>query len=176
MEDMDGIRLGVRPYRGDPILEDDTQTTKSIHLLEAGKVWEMGMHVGIPGTGIDRFAISIASKHYAGNESFTGIACESGDEANILAHSPDGAMEDVSVYLWDADEDGFADGYTVTTGREDPNSPWDGSGPPDVIPEPRWAAVCSAVGPEVCGNPRAPSNCNFLGYVKMQFTLHAIVK
>jgi len=176
MDEMDALRLNVRPYRGDPILEDPTQTAESIHRLAwKAEGYEMGMHFGKPDTGIDRFAISIASKHYEGNESFTGISCESGYEAEILTHSPEpgGAMRDVSVYLWrDFDGDGLADGYTVTTGKfgEIADSL---EGPPDVEPGARWAAVCSAVGDKTCGNPKAPSNCNFLGYVEIQFTLHA---
>jgi hypothetical protein len=178
MDEMDALRLNVRPYRGDPILGDPTQTTESIHRLAWQNVpYEMGMHFGKPDTGIDRFAISIASLHYKGNENFTGIACEIDDPKYvkaILANSPEGAMRDVSVYLWrDADKDGLPDGYTVTTGEiKDVDETLDG--PPDVIPGTRWAAVCSAVGPDApCGNPKASSNCNFLGYVEMKFTLHA---
>lgn len=169
---MDAMRIGVRPYRGDPILQDPSQTTESIHLLPPG-IYEMGMHFYIPNTGIDRFSISIASKHYEGNEAFTGIDCDSGYEAQILDHSPDGPMQDVSVYVWpDGDNDGLPDAYTVTTGVIS----FDELGFPKVEPGSRYAAVCSAVGPLVCGNPKAPSNCNFLGYVNMQFTLTAMTK
>jgi hypothetical protein len=165
MDEMDLFKLNVRPYR-------NTQTEESIHLLTPGEIYEMGMHFTIPETGIDRFSVSIASEHYEGNESFTGIACKSGHEAEILTHSPEagGNMRDVSVYLWpDVNVDGIPDGYTVTTG----SITVDGNGTLNVTEGSRWAAVCSAVGPLDCGNPRAPDNCNFLGYVEMQFTLHA---
>ena len=182
MEEMDALRLNVRPYR-----DDLAQTTESIHRLEwKAEGYEMGMHFGKPDTGIDRFAISIASQHYPGNEKFTGIACEIDDPdyvAKILASSPEledlsagrskGAMRDVSVYLWrDTDEDGLPDGYTVTTGEFGVITK-DLDGPPEVEPGARWAAVCSAVGDKECGNPKAPSNCNFHGYVEVRFTLHA---
>jgi len=180
--EMDPLRLNVRPYRKDP-----TQTEGSIHLLTPGGLYEMGMRFKVPAsTGSERFAVSIASKWYEGNELFTGIACESGDEANILINSPEeagspnldgsnvkGHMRDVLVYLWpDDDGDGYADAYTVTTGLivVDENT-----GFPTVTPGPRYAAVCSAAGPKVCGNPKAPSNCNFLGYVEIQFTLDTVV-
>lgn len=166
LDDMEPIRINVRPYR-------NTQTEDGIHLLPWQAIpYEMGMRFSIPGT--ERFSVSIASEHYEGNESFTGIGCETGLEAEILtnAPTPDGKMQDVSVYLWpDDDTDGFPDGYTVTTG----SITVDANGTPSVSAGPRYAAVCSSVGPLVCGNPRAPSNCNFLGYVKMQFTLHTVV-
>ncbi|MFC1701991.1 hypothetical protein ACFL1J_04525 [Pseudomonadota bacterium] len=176
MDDMEPIRINVRPYRDDP-----NQTEDGIHLLPWKSVpYEMGMHFNIPGT--QRFSVSIASLWYEGNETFTGISCESGHELDILAGAPEpgGAMRDVSVYLWlDGDGDGFADGYTVTTGDITPLQHENGDykeGPPTVNPGSRYAAVCSSVGPEVCGNPKAPSNCNFLGYVKVGFTMHAVVK
>lgn len=133
--------------------------------------YEMGLRLSIPGT--KRFSISIASEWYEGNESFTGIGCETGHEAAILANTPGGAMKDVSVYLWpDDDADGYPDAYTVSTGT----ITVDQNGTASVTPGSKWAAVCSSEGPLTCGNPRAPSNCNFLGYVDVQFTLHTIVK
>jgi hypothetical protein len=173
MTDMDLIRLGVRPYRNDP-----NQTEDGIHLLTPGEVYEMGMRFSIPGTA--HFNFSIASEWYAGNESFTGIGCETGFEYEILAHAPAPgggveAMRDVSVYLWrdGADTDDLPDGYSVSTGTITPPA---GEGPPTIVPGSRYAAVCSALGPTVCGNPRAPGICNFLGYVPVQFTMHAQVK
>ena len=182
MKEMDLIRLGVRPYRDDP-----DQTADGIHLLTPGKVYEMGMKFSIPGT--EHFNFSIAGQHYPGNESFTGINCETGFEGEILAHAPaldvatlgnvddDGVgMRDVSVYLWlDGDDaDNLPDGYTVSTGKITP--PGGPGRPTDISTARRYAAVCSAVGPAVCGNPHAPSVCNFLGYVPVQFTMHAEVK
>lgn len=179
----DPLRLNVRPYRGDPILEDPTQTTGSIHLLDPGESYEMGMRFNVPtGSAGERFTISIASLHYQGNEGFTGIACESGDEKNILLNAPGGPMEDVSVYLWGdgIDDDEFPDGYTVTTGSFKRDTSDNIVVNPDGSPVlesagSRWAAVCSAMGPNDCGNPQSPSNCNFLGYVKIQFTLDTVV-
>jgi len=187
MDEMDPIRINVRPYR-----EDETQTEDGIHLLPwSAEPYKMGMRFNFPGT--ERFNLSIAAQHYPGNESFTGIGCETGFEQQILENAPNGNMRDVSVYLWrdgvDADE--LPDGYTVSTGVITPRK--DGSdyleGPPDVsYPEPdpdadppnldhlTYAAVCSSVGPDTCGNPRAPDNCNFLGYVPVQFTMHTRVK
>jgi hypothetical protein len=177
----DPLRLNVRPYR-----ERETQTDASIHLLTPGESYEMGMRFTVPAsTGIERFAVSIASQWYGGNEGFTGIACESGDELAILANSPekhsteteddDGPMRDVSVYLWpDVDEDGYAKAYTVTTGSinfDEETGDFVG-----ITPGTRWAAVCSAAGPQDCGNPKAPNNCNFLGYVEVQFTLYTVVQ
>jgi hypothetical protein len=194
-DNMGPLRLNVRPYR-------KTQTEGSIHLLTPGELYEMGMRFTVPAsTGSERFAVSIASEWYDGNEGFTGIACESGDEANILTHSPEPGgllnldvnnelkklsvpheMRDVLVYLWPdgPDDDDFPDAYTVTTGsfvlNEDYSIKLDElTGSPTVIPGSRWAAVCSALGPKTCGNPKAPSNCNFLGYVEIQFTLDAMV-
>lgn len=173
MNEMDLIRLGVRPYR-------DTQTEDGIHLLHPGDVYEMGMRFSIPGT--EHFNFSIASEWYEGNESFTGIGCETGFEEQILLNAPNPrggggveAMRDVSVYLWlDGDDaDDLPDGYTVSTGLISKPT---GEGPPAITPGPRYAAVCSSVGPAVCGNPHAPSNCNFLGYVPVTFTMHARVK
>ena len=132
----------------------------------------MGMSFSIPGT--ERFSFSIAAQHYDGNEGFTGISCETDHEDLILAHSPDGAMKDVSVYLWpDDNTDGYPDAYTVSTGTIVVAGDGTASVP---IPGSKWAAVCSSVGPLTCGNPKAPSKCNFLGYVAVQFTLHTIVK
>jgi len=175
MNEMDLIRLGVRPYRN----PEDQQTADGIHLLTPGEIYEMGMRFSIPGT--EHFNFSIASKWYEGNESFTGIGCETGFENQILANAPpvaeggDSGMQDVSVYLWlDGDDaDDLPDGYTVSTGQIiKPNS----EGPPTIDSGLRYAAVCSSVGPAVCGNPHAPSNCNFLGYVPVTFTMHARVK
>jgi len=169
MDDVDTIRLQVRPYREDP-----NQTTESIHLLTPGEVYEMGMNFSVVNVGIDRFSISVAAQHYPGNENFTGIACETGHEEEILAKAPDGPLRDVSIYLWtDSDADGLPDAYTISTGVITPPQ---GDGPPLVSAEARYAAVCSAVGPLVCGNPQAPSNCNFLGYVPVQFTMTAMMK
>jgi len=110
------------------------------------------MRFSIPGT--ERFNVSIASEHYLGNESFTGIGCETGHEADILAGAPDGAMQDVSVYLWpDDNADGYPDAYTVSTGTIVVAEDGTASVP---TPGSKWAAVCSSVGPEICGNPRAP--------------------
>lgn len=193
MDKMDTLLLQVRPYRKDP-----DQTTESIHRLTPGKVYGMGMNFAVAGMGIDRFSISVAAQHYVGNENFTGIACETDEDdainyANgqlILANAPpaeaggEWGMQDVSVYLWlDGDDaDDLPDGYSVTTGTFeldggavllDPDT-----GYPVIEPGPKskYAAVCSAVGPLVCGNPKTPSNCNFLGYVPVQFTMHALVK
>jgi hypothetical protein len=181
MDDMEPIRLNVRPYRND-------QTEDGIHLLIPGEIYEMGMKFSIP--GMERTSFSIASQWYEGNESFTGIGCETGFNNAILDNAPplidiSGeeedpifvplGMQDVSVYLWeDNNDDSLPDGYTISTGIiEDPDAP----GQPEVNPvAPRYAAVCSSVGPDTCGNPRAPSNCNFLGYVPVQFTMHAKVK
>jgi len=169
MDDMDTIRMQVRPYREDP-----NQTTESIHLLTPGEIYEMGMNFSLVNVGIDRFSISVAAQHYPGNENFTGIACETGHEEEILAKAPGSPMQDVSVYLWtDSDADGLPDAYTVSTGVITPPQ---GDGPPSVSAGTRYAAVCSAVGPLVCGNPQAPSNCNFLGYVPVQFTMTAMMK
>ena len=109
----------------------------------------------------------------AGNEQFQGMNCQAGNEEQIIA---DGPVQDVSVYLWfDKDGDGLPDGYTVTTG-----SILDPGNPPSILPTtsdvPRVAAICSSQGPADCGNPQAPSLCNFLGYVDMQFTFHAEIK
>jgi hypothetical protein len=176
MDEMDALRLSVRPYRGDPILKDPTQTTESIHRLPfKAEGYEMGMHLSIPGAGL--FSISIASKHYEGNETFTGIACdidEPGYVEAILANSPGVPMRDVSVYLWaDADHDGLPDAYTVTTGefKRNPSNRSiivDGDGGPTFEDGPgsRYAAVCSTVGGTV----------HFLGYVNMQFTLTATMQ
>lgn len=174
MDDMDTLGLQVRPYRL-------TQTVDSIHLLPAGEAYQMGMNFSIQKMGIDRFRISVASLWYPGNENFTGIACETGYEDAILANAPGGPMKDVWVYLWpDSDGDGLSDAYTVTTGTfdfdEDENVMLDDDGWPIVHADASWAAVCSALGPLVCGNPKAPSNCNFLGYVPVTFTMHAFMK
>jgi len=169
MSDMDTLRLQVRPYRL-------TQTTESIHLLAPGEVYEMGMNFSVVDVGLDRFSISVAAQHYLGNENFTGIACEVSyeDGQAILANAPDRPMQDVSVYLWpDSDADGLPDAYTVTTGTFLSFDPETG---PVIEPGSRYAAVCSAVGPLVCGNPQAPSNCNFLGYVPVKFTMTAMMK
>ena len=167
MSKMDPVRLAVRPYRL-------TQTYESIHLLPwKAEGYEMGMHLGLPGTG--PFSVSIASKHYIGNEAFTGINCEIDDPAYveaILANAPGGAMQDVSVYLWDdRDNDSLPDAYTVTTGsfirsEDDGQIVRDDDGMPTVVPGSRYAAVCSAVGGTV----------HFLGYAKIQFTLTAMMK
>jgi hypothetical protein len=77
--------------------------------------------------------------------------------------------------LWpdgpDADEN--PDAYTVSTGTIVVAGDGSASVP---VPGSKWAAVCSSVGPLTCGNPKAPSNCNFLGYVEVQFTIHTMVK
>lgn len=177
MDEMEPIRINVRPYRND-------QTEDGIHLLTPGETYQIGMRFSIP--GMERTSFSIASQWYPDNESFTGIGCETGFNPEILANAPPLVedetgdpvplgMQDVSVYLWeDGDGDELPDGYTVTTGTiVDPGA----EGPPGVDPiVPRYAAVCSSIGPDVCGNPRAPSNCNFLGYVPVQFTMHARVR
>ncbi len=143
------------------------------------------MRINIPGT--ERFNLSIASQWYPGNEGFTGIGCQTGFEQQILDNAPPveagglTGMKDVSVYLWlDGDGDNLPDGYTVSTGvivprRQAPDGDYL-EGPPQVTPVARYAAVCSSVGKGDCGNPRAPSNCNFLGYVPVTFTMHARVK
>jgi len=170
MDKMEPLRLNVRPYR-------ETQTRDGIHLLQWSAIpYEMGMTFSIPGT--ERFSVSIASEHYPGNESFTGISCETGYEEQILAHAPGEVMRDVSVYLWrdGLDDDDLPDGYTITTGKitPDPDPPF---GPPRNIEYgARYAAVCSSFGERTCGNPKAPSKCNFLGYVAVQFTMHTEVK
>ena len=175
MDDMEPIRINIRPYRNDP-----AQTELGIHLMDwSSEPYQMGMNFKIPGNARTNF--SIASQHYPGNESFTGISCETGTEAAILTGAPGGGMKDVSVYLWrDGDDaDDLPDGYTVTTGTINLVPDAFGvyaEGAPPVTAGTRYAAVCSSVGPEVCGNPKAPSNCNFLGYVKVQFTMHAVVK
>jgi len=168
MDDMEPIRIGVRPYRDDP-----NQTADGIHLLPPGTSYEMGLRINFPGT--EHFNFSVASQWYEGNESFTGIGCETGFEQQILENAPDGHMQDVSVYLWldGNDADDLPDGYTVSTGVITKPA---GEGPPLVSAGTRYAAVCSSVGPAVCGNPQAPSNCNFLGYVPVTFTMHARVK
>jgi len=177
MDEMDPIRINVRPYREEP----NYQTEDGIHLLPwSATPYRMGMRFSIPGT--ERFSFSIAAQWYEGNESFTGIGCETGFEQQILDNAPGGGMQDVSVYLWrdgDDDADDLPDGYTVTTGTIGPVVKVDGiypEGPPPVASDTKYAAVCSSVGPDVCGNPRAPSNCNFLGYAPVQFTLHTRVK
>ena len=178
MDKMEPIALNIRPYRLDP-----DQTAESIHLLPwKNEPYEMGMNFRIPGSS-DRFSVSIASQWYPGNESFTGLSCETGGtQPAILAGAPDGPMKDVSVYPWiDGNDDGLADGYTVTTGTITLDPPdIEGNyaeGAPPVTPGFRYAAVCSSAGPDApCGNPKAPDKCNFLGYVKVQFTMHAKVK
>jgi hypothetical protein len=100
--------------------------------------------------------MSIASKHYAGNETFTGIACDIDDRnyvAAILASPPGEApMRDVSVYLWnDVDGDGFADGYTVTTGSFTwgPEDIPSFTGPPldeNINYGPRWLLFAQQLG------------------------------
>ena len=178
MDKMEPIALNIRPYRDDPL-----QTADGIHLLPwKNEPYEMGMNFRIPGSS-DRFSVSIASEWYPGNESFTGLSCETGGtQPAILAGAPDGPMKDVSVYPWiDGNDDGLADGYTVTTGTITLDPPdIEGNyaeGAPPVTPGFRYAAVCSSAGPDApCGNPKAPDKCNFLGYVKVQFTMHAKVK
>jgi hypothetical protein len=185
MDEMEPIRINVRPYRN----PEDNQTEDGIHLLPAGVVYPMGMRFSIP--GMERTSFSIASQWYPGNESFTGIGCETGFNQEILDNAPPlieaGAiegpsvlvptgMQDVSVYLWEDgdDADNLPDGYTVSTGTIVDLGV---EGPPGVnSAAPLYAAVCSSIGPDTCGNPRAPSNCNFLGYVPVQFTMHARVK
>jgi len=190
LDDKEELRFNVRPYR-------DTQTKDGIHLLPTAPVntenpllvnpYEMGMTFGVK---YERYTISVASRHFEGNEMFTGIACQTGFEDEILTGNytygepgelgEHGALPDVTVYLWPDDSvsppdaDNLPDGYTVTTGVIDFQDP--AKFPPDVIPGPRVAAVCSPYGPEDCGNPQAPSNCNFLGYANVQFTLHAVVQ
>lgn len=174
LDKMEPIRLNVRPYRN-----DSEQSAEGIHLIPwRAEPYDMGLRFSFPGT--KRFSISVAGKHYPENESFTGIGCETGQEAAILANSPDGVMKDASVYLWrdGVDADDLPDGYTVTTGEieHEEDTPIPEGLPYNIKPGYRWGAVCSSIGPETCGNPRAPSNCNFLGYVKVQFTMHTYVK
>jgi hypothetical protein len=192
MDEMEPIRINVRPYRDDP-----DQTGDGIHLLNPGEIYEMGMRFSIP--GMERTSFSIAGQWYEGNESFTGIGCETGFNNEILDNAPPFVdisgeeeesnfvplgMQDVSVYLWldGGDADDLPDGYTVSTGAIAPpldasNPPVIVEGPPVITAGPRYAAVCSSIGPLApCGNPRAPSNCNFLGYVPVQFTMHVRVK
>jgi len=180
LDDMEELRFNVRPYR-------DTQTEDGIHLLPTALVntenpllvnpYEMGMTFGVK---YKRYTISVASRHFEGNEKFTGIACQTGFEDQILGGNyhgdGHGPLPDVTVYLWPdgSDADELPDGYTVTTGSFKHGFPPEG--PPLVTPGPRIAAVCSPYGPADCGNPQAPSNCNFLGYAKVQFTLHAVVQ
>jgi hypothetical protein len=79
--------LQVRPYRL-------SQTTESIHLLTPGKAYEMGMNFAVQKMGIDRFRISVASTWYPGNETFTGIGCETGHEDEIRDKAPPGFDSD----------------------------------------------------------------------------------
>ena len=187
--DMEELRFNVRPYR-------DTQTKDGIHLLDTAPLdftdplvnpYEMGMTFRVK---YERYTISVASRHFEGNEKFTGIACQTGFEKAILAGNYDvngdgeihdhGALPDVTVYLWPDDSvsppdaDNLPDGYTVTTGDIVLADPL--IFPPEVKPGPRVGAVCSPYGDSDCGNPQAPSNCNFLGYAKVRFTLHAVVQ
>jgi len=175
LDDMEPIALVVRPYR-------DTQTEDGIHLLpyEVGG-YKMGLTMRLPGS-VNLYRISVASRHFPGNEKFTGIQCQTGNEQDILDNAPKPGggggvepMKDVTVYLWPSnDGDDLPDGYTVTTGVIT-----NIGNPPGILPtttdEPLVAAICGHAGPKDCSD-YGGCWCNFLGYVDMQLTLHAEVQ
>jgi len=165
--------ISVRPYR-----DDLSQSADGIHLMKDYPritMHEVAMNFSTWTSDDSHFRISLAGTHVPGNENFQGLQCQVDHDIaqTIIAEGP---VQDVTVYLWpDKDDDNLPDGYTVTTGVIT-----DIGDPPVTLPTtsdvPRVAAICSSIGPEPCGNPQAPSLCNFLGYVDMQLTLHAEIK
>ena len=110
------------------------------------------------------------------DDQFSGLLCHSFDSFwtnEAIAYQSD----DVTAFLWpDKNDDGVADGYTVTTGVVtgvgDDNA-YSLANPPTVTDAPRRAAICSQVGPVDCNGAGLGEFCNFLGFVDVQFTWHA---
>ena len=159
--------IQFRPYR-------DTQDPDGIHLLPPNVEYEVAMKMRLGHSADEDFRISVASRHWPGNEKFTGITCTSEDPQavqDILNNAPGGPMRDVTVYTWPDANGNYKsdDGYTITTGAF-----IDYGNPPATLPttidEPRVAAICSAIGPVDCGT--GGGFCNFLGYIDVQLTLH----
>jgi hypothetical protein len=172
LDDMEPISLVVRPYR-------DTQTEDGIHLLPwKAEGYKMGLTFRLPGS-VNLYRFSVASRHFPGNEKFTGIQCHTGNEQYILDNAPGGPMQDVTVYLWpDDDGDGLPDGYSVTTGafiNHGANLGTENEVLPETTDEPLVAAICGLAGPKDCAD-YGGGWCNFLGYVNIQLTLHARVQ
>jgi hypothetical protein len=167
-EDMEMAYLAVRPHRNDQ---------DHIQLLAPGTTYRMAARFRVKPVDDHRYVINLTERlPEVSDDQFSGLLCHS-----ITRKWPNDEIvkvsEDVTVYLWpDADRDGVADGYTVTTGAIQ-NAGSGGSyslaNPPAVTSAPRTAAICSQVGPVECNGAGLGEFCNFLGFADVQFTWHA---
>jgi hypothetical protein len=108
-----------------------------------------------------RFVLSMASRAVP-DDRFQGVVCD-------ITPQSDAETDDVSVIVW-APEDA-PNRYTVTTGQvefDEEYQTW-------VITDGATrAALCSSVPIDgVCGGPGSSDMCNKMGWVDVQFTLHA---
>lgn len=148
---LEHLRIAVRPYRVPPYYQTDIQS------LEPDTVYPMALRINDQGND---WKINLAAT-VAGGDSFQGVLCND---------NPDARTADVNVHVWPDEDpiDGKPDGYTVTTGTfalvNDEHV---------LSPGEMTASVCSNSGPQDCSqlHPQIDRWCNYLGTVRMQFTI-----
>lgn len=177
-DDMEVAYLTARPYRqARPAnhYRGAAPAQNHIQLLTPDYIYSMATRIRLKSVADHRYVINLAdAEPDIPDDQFTGLYCHSATPS-YLNEDIVKVSQDVNVYLWpDADRDGVADGYTVTTGTvSDDHDSYSLANPPNVISAPRTAAICSQTGPIECDGAGLGEFCNFLGFVDVQFTWHA---
>ncbi len=150
---LEHLRIAVRPYKVPPYYQTDIQ------LLAPDTVYPMALQIN---EQANDWKINLANTVVAG-DSLQGVLCND---------NPQALTSDVNVYVWpDADPaDGTPDGYTVTTGTYDLVD-----GVHLLTPGDMTASVCSNSGELYCGH-ETDRWCNYLGTVRMRFTIDMAVQ